>query len=127
VNGLSDEVHRFLSLYIDSVEELEVLLLMRRSPERSWTAEEMARELYSHSTSITRRFQRLLGSGLLRETDPGALQYAPRAVELDRTVARVAEAYRERRVAVVSLIASKPIENVKAFSDAFRLRKRKEE
>jgi AraC-like DNA-binding protein len=127
VNGLTDEVHRFLSVYIDSVEELEVLLLVRRSPERSWTAEEMARELYSHPTSIGRRFQRLLGSGLLRESQPGVMQYAPRSVELDRTVAQVAEAYRERRVAVVSLIASKPIENVKAFSDAFRLRRRKEE
>jgi hypothetical protein len=42
-------------------------------------------------------------------------------------VARLADTYRERRVAVVSLIASKPIDNVRAFSDAFRLRKRKEE
>jgi AraC-like DNA-binding protein len=127
VNGLSDEVHRLLGLPIDSVEELEVLLLMRRSPEGRWTAEEMARELYSHPTSITRRFQRLLGSGLLGETAPGQVQYAPRSVELDQTVAGVAEAYRERRVAVVSLIASKPIANVKAFSDAFRFRRRKED
>lgn len=127
MNGLSDEVHRFLSLHIESVEELEVLLLVRRSLDRGWSAEDVARELYSHPTSIVRRFQRLLGSGLVRETSPGQVQYAPRSAELDQAVARVAEAYRERRVAVVSLIASKPIENVKAFSDAFRLRKRKEE
>jgi hypothetical protein len=42
-------------------------------------------------------------------------------------VGRVAERYRERRVAVISLIASKPMENVKAFSDAFLIRKKKEE
>ena len=45
----------------------------------------------------------------------------------EATVLRVAEMYRVRRVAVVTLIASKPIENVRAFSDAFRIRRRKEE
>jgi hypothetical protein len=125
--GLAEDVHRFLVRHIDSVEELEVLLQVRQSPGRSWSAAEMAREVYSHPTSIEQRFQRLLGAGLLRESGAGQFQYAPRSAEIDHAVARVAEAYRERRVAVVSLIASKPLENVRAFSDAFRLRRRKEE
>jgi len=119
--------HRFLARHINSVEELEVLLHARQSPGRSWSPADMARELYSHPTSIEQRFQRLLGAGLLRESAAGHFQYAPRSAELDQVVARLADTYRERRVAVVSLIASKPIENVRAFSDAFRLRKRKEE
>jgi hypothetical protein len=127
VNGLPEDVHRFLVRHIDSVEELEVLLHARQSPGRSWSAADMARELYSHPTSIEQRFQRLLGAGLLRERKAGQVQYAPRSAELDQVVARLAATYRERRVAVVSLIASKPIENVRAFSDAFRVRKRKEE
>jgi DNA-binding MarR family transcriptional regulator len=127
VNGLPEDVHRFLARHINSVEELEVLLHARQSPGRSWSPTDMARELYSHPTSIEQRFQRLLGAGLLRESAAGHFQYAPRSAELDQVVARLADTYRERRVAVVSLIASKPIENVRAFSDAFRLRKRKEE
>ncbi|HKT59659.1 MAG TPA: hypothetical protein VJQ46_06385 [Gemmatimonadales bacterium] len=127
VNGLPEDVRRFLVRHIDSVEELEVLLHARQSPGRSWSASDMARELYSHPSSIDQRFQRLLGAGLLRESGSEYFQYAPRSAELDQVVARLADAYRERRVAVVSLIASKPIENVRAFSDAFRFRKRKEE
>jgi hypothetical protein len=127
VTGLPDDVYRFLYQYIDSVEQLEVLLLTRRSPGRSWTAGDMARDLYSHPSSIAGRFERLLGRGLLRESAPGCFQYAPRSAELDQAVGRAAEMYRERRVAVISLIASKPIENVRAFSDAFRIRKKKEE
>ena len=38
----------------------------------------------------------------------------------------LADTYRERRVAVVTAIASKPMENVRAFSDAFRLRRKEE-
>jgi hypothetical protein len=125
-DGLPDDVGRFLHQYIDSVEQLEVLLRTRTSPDRSWSTAEMARELYSHPSSIAQRFQHLLGTGLVRETSPGSVQYAPRAAELDAVVARVADMYRERRVAVISLIATKPLQNVKAFSDAFRLRKRKE-
>lgn len=126
MTGLPDDVHRFLYQHIASVEQLEVLLLVRGSPGRSWSAPEMARELYSHPSSIAQRFQALLAAGLMRETAPGHFQYAPRSPGLDATVAQVDHMYRERRVAVISLIASRPIENVKAFSDAFRIRKRDE-
>ncbi|HYC33835.1 MAG TPA: hypothetical protein VEB59_16210 [Gemmatimonadales bacterium] len=127
MNGLPDAVHRFLYHNIDSVEQLEVLLLLRRAADRGWTAEEVARELYSHPSSVLHRMSSLAGRGLLRELEPACFRYAPRSAELHDTVRAVAEAYRERRVAVITLIASKPIENVRAFSDAFRLRRKKEE
>ena len=88
-------------------------------------AEEIARLLYSHPSSILHRLSSLAGRGLLREVEPACYQYAPRSTELHETVRRVAEIYRERRVAVITLIASKPIENVRAFSDAFRFRRKK--
>ena len=127
MNGLPEDVHRFLYHNIDSVEQLEVLLLLRQGPERGWTAEEIARLLYSHPSSILHRLSSLAGRGLLREVEPACYQYAPRSTELHETVRRVAEIYRERRVAVITLIASKPIENVRAFSDAFRFRRKKED
>jgi hypothetical protein len=126
VSSLPDDVHRFLYQHISSVEQLEVLLMTRRSPGRSWSAAEMAHELYSHPSSITQRFQALLGAGVMRETAPGHFQYAPGSTDLDATIGRMDTMYHERRVAVISLIASKPIESVKAFSDAFRIRRKEE-
>jgi hypothetical protein len=123
---LPDDVHRFINQHVASVEQLEVLLLARRSPGRSWSSEDMARELYSHPSSIARRFEALLAGGMLRETASGYFQYAPRSVELDATVALLEAMYRERRVAVISAIASRSVENVKAFSDAFRIRKKED-
>ena len=127
MTGLPDRVHRFLYHNIDSVEQLEVLQLLRRTPDRGWSAEEVARDLYSHPSSVLHRMSSLAGRGLLRELEPACFQYAPRSSDLHETVNAVAAVYRERRVAVISLIASKPIENVRAFSDAFRLRRKKEE
>jgi DNA-binding IclR family transcriptional regulator len=126
VNGLPPDVHQFLYQHVESVEQLEVLILLLGHPERGWSPDEVARELYSHPASIARRLAMLLGQGLLREIEPGCYQYAPRTDELHATTLHVAEMYRERRVAVVTLIASKPIENVRAFSDAFRIRGNKE-
>jgi DNA-binding IclR family transcriptional regulator len=127
VNALPADVHRFLHDHIESVEHLEVLLLLSRTPERGWSASEVAETLYSHPSSIRLRLARLLGQGLLREIEEGCYKYAPRTVELHATVHRVAECYHERRVAVITLIASKPLDNVRAFSDAFRIRRNKEE
>lgn len=127
MTGLPEDVHRFLHQNIDSVEQLEVLLLLWRAPQRGWTSDEVATAVYSHPSSVVRRLALLLGQGLLREQEPGCYQYAPRTAELHDTVTRLDHLYRERRVAVITLIASKPIENVRAFSDAFRLRRKKED
>ena len=127
MNGLPADVHQFLYQNIESLEQLEVLVLLLRRPDRGWSPDEVARELYGHPASIARRLALLLGQGLLREIEPGCYQYAPRTADLHATVLRVADTYHERRVAVVTLIASKPIENVRAFSDAFRIRRPKED
>ncbi len=127
MNGLPEDVHRFLYQHIESVEQLEVLLLLWQAPDRDWTADDVARALYSHPSSVASRLALLMGQGMLRETHPGRYQYAPRSADLHQTVTEVVNTYRERRVAVITLIASKPLENVRAFSDAFRIRRPKEE
>jgi hypothetical protein len=127
VNGLPEDVHRFLYQHVESVEQLEVLLLLWQAPDRTWTADDVARALYSHPSSVASRLALLMGQGMLRETQPGMYQYAPRSEELHDTISRVVNTYRERRVAVITLIASKPLENVRAFSDAFRIRRPKED
>ncbi len=127
MSGLPEDVHRFLHQHIESVEQLEVLLLLWRAPERGWSADEVATAVYSHPSSVLLRLAMLLGQGLLREREPGCYQYAPPSADLHDTVTRLDHMYRERRVAVITLIASKPIESVRAFSDAFRIRRKKEE
>ena len=45
--------------------------------------------------------------------------------ELDQAVVRLAKDYAERRVTVITLIFSKPVDKLRTFADAFRLRKDK--
>jgi hypothetical protein len=107
------------------VEQLEVLLLLHGTPQVGWTTDRIARELYSTPSSIKGRLGTLLKQDLVVAAgDPAIYHYQPGTPALHTAVQRLAETYRDRRVAVVTLIASKPMENVRAFSDAFRLRKK---
>lgn len=123
-SGIPEEVRRFVLQCIDSVEQLEVLLLLHRSPAVVWSPEAVATTLYSNPDSIARRLAGLHARGLLSVTEASSYRYLPKTPELAATVTLLADTYRQRRVAVITVIASKPMENVRAFSDAFRLRKK---
>jgi hypothetical protein len=126
-SGIPEGVRRFLLQCIDSVEQLEVLLHLHRRPEEPWTAESIAQALYSNPASIADRLAGLYSDGLLTLTSSSAYRYQPKTAELDEIVSQLAETYQQRRVAVITVIASKPMENVRAFSEAFRLRKKDKE
>lgn len=120
--GVPTEVRRFITAEIDSVGQLEVLLLLRGAPDKDWTAQEVARALVSQQDSAASWLARMEIRGLLSVTD-GAYRYAPATAEMARTIDRLAEAYAHYRVAVIGLIFSKPAEHVTLFSDAFRIRR----
>ena len=125
VKALPDDVARFLSHHIDSVEQLEVLLLLHRAGNSAWTPEMVAAALYTQPASAARRLASLCDHGLLEQAgEPLTYRYVAENPERGELISTVADTYRERRVAVVTAIATNPMENVRAFSDAFRLRRK---
>jgi hypothetical protein len=122
---LPEVVRRFIVDHVDSVEQLEILLLLHQHPERAWDAESVARELRISALSASDRLEDQARAGLLArvEGSPGGYRYAPGTPALDEAVAGLAKAYAERRVTVINLIFSKPIDKIRTFADAFRLRK----
>ncbi len=128
IKALPDTIVRFLNQHIDSVEQLEVLLLLHRAGESAWTAEMVAAALYTQPASAARRLAALRDHRLieLASPEPPSYRYVLDSSEAGEMISTLADTYRERRVAVVTAIASKPMENVRAFSDAFRLRWKEE-
>jgi hypothetical protein len=118
------ELKQFLTLHIQSLAQLETMLLLHRDPQRQWTADELARELYitadmCRGIVADLEHRRLAAPGDL----PESYRYAAADADVDRLVGQLAQFYRERRVAVITAIYSSPVNKVQTFADAFRLRR----
>jgi hypothetical protein len=121
----SAEILQFIDQHIESLAQLEILLLLRKDVERQWDAEEIAKALY-----ITPEMAGLLLAdvgrrGFAKVVSPSQARYSYQSPDAnaDRLMGELASIYQDRRVAVISLIYSKPINKVQTFADAFRLRK----
>ncbi|HET6881686.1 MAG TPA: hypothetical protein VFI31_16100 [Pirellulales bacterium] len=129
MSNLPDEIRRFIAGNISSVAQLEVLLLLRENRQREWTADEISRALYAAESGMAEQLNDLVAKGLayLTQAPKSRFRYRPEMEdELDKAVESLARFYKERRVAVISLIYSEPTDKARSFADAFRIRKEKE-
>lgn len=123
--SIPEIVRRFIIDHINSVESLEILLLLSTGTIREYTAEEVSRTLCTSLESATARLRELHRSKLLEAVESaGALKYRFDAASPQAgVVADLEKVYKTRRVSVISFIYSNPTDPLRAFSDAFRLRK----
>lgn len=121
---ISDRVRRFIEQHINSLEELEVLLLLHRTSGQEWSAELVARELRIERQSCERRLEALAAGGLLSVSPGAARQYAYDPMnESNGAVRELEGAYEKYRLRVINLIFSKPVDKIRTFADSFRIRK----
>jgi predicted transcriptional regulator len=95
-------VNRFLEAHIDSVEQLEALVLLSEDPGRPWTAAELSERLKTSPGSVEIRLAALVTSGLLRQADE-TFSYTATGVT-DRRVRDLAWCFKSRRTAVIETI-----------------------
>jgi hypothetical protein len=120
--GLPARVRDFLLAYVDSIEQLEVLLLLASRPTSALTTVEIADELRTAPSSAANRLVKLRDHRLV-DVLPGDRHRIHADPELAETLRQVAECYRQRRVTVVTLIYSRPSDVVRVFTNAFVLKK----
>ncbi|HEX6837213.1 MAG TPA: hypothetical protein VF334_11605 [Polyangia bacterium] len=106
-DSLPADVERFLADHIDSVEAVNVLLLLFEQPARSWTADEVGRESRTNEYSADLNLRELNGRGLLR-LSPGSPPTYRADPAFAQVVSSLARTFRERRVAVITFIYSRP-------------------
>jgi len=123
---LPSEVRQLVADHITSVEQLEILLLLREREGEEWSAKRVSDEIRSSESSAQERLAALEESGLVRASaghSEAAFRFEPSNARLRRAVELLAEAYSERRYTVIELIFSKPIDKLRVYADAFRFRK----
>ena len=119
---ITDTLRAFVRKYVRTVGELEALLWLRNQAQRSWTAEEIARELRGNSTAAADYLRHFQHAGLVREIEIGQYQYVDDPTT-SALIATLADIYVERPVSLVDLIYAEPRDQLQMLADAFKIKK----
>ena len=119
---LPGEVRAFIVRHLTSGAQLEILLLLHRHRDRSWSAAAVGRALRIDLEQAAWGLSRLAAHGLLGGDGESEYRFEPRLRRKAQAVDALADLYPTYRVAIISLIFSKPSGPMRDFSDAFRLR-----
>jgi hypothetical protein len=118
-----ERVRRFISRYLRTVEQLEVLLLVSAAPERYWSAAEAGQALAIPAEDVGVALEHLTATGLLdvRLLDDVRYRFSPTDEDRSGGVRELQSAYASQRIRVVSEIARRRSRPMVEFADAFRL------
>jgi hypothetical protein len=118
------ELRQFIARHVESIAQLEALLILRQDAQRAWCSEQLAQRLYITPEMGAALLADLERRGFaVRLPEDRAYQYRSPNTADDQLVADLAALYQSRRVAVITEIYSKPVNKVQTFADAFRLRR----
>lgn len=120
---LPSSIRSFLSRYVRSIEQLEILLLCNREPDVTWSPEQVYDAILSTPSSVKRWLDELASQRLLEKTADTVPGYRKCAdAELSAEVASLAEIYRTTPVRVIETIYKRDSNAAQSFADAFKLK-----
>ena len=116
-------VVQFILDQIESVPQLEALLLLRNTQPKKWTTDELSRRLYISREAVRALLDDLTRKRLVLLDSAESTYYYAAPEDQDRLIGLVDEIYRRQVVRVSQLIHSKPSAALRDFARAFRFTK----
>jgi DNA-binding IclR family transcriptional regulator len=117
-------VLQFILKRIDTVAELETLLIMSAEESRHWSVDEIAARIYVAKPSAAAVLHSLQTHRLITVDEAGTLfRFSPASEEERQTILQTAIAYRINLIPIATLIHKKASGPVQEFARAFSLKK----
>lgn len=114
----------FIRRSIPSLWALDLLLLVRRPPPRSWSVRELVGEMRASEAVVIGVLDVFQRDGLVATDGDGRFRFAPAVETAEQLAEALAEAYAARPMAVRTAITSTG-SDLQSLADAFRLDRRK--
>lgn len=118
---IPEGVRDFILQYINSITQLEALLLLRANPDERWTLASTTKRLYASERDVEFVLSRLTTDGLLRN-EAGIYRYDPSSLETRALIDQLAQIYARHLIPVTNLIHAKE-RRIREFADAFKFRR----
>lgn len=118
-------VLQFIAERIDTVPQLEALLLLYENPQRTWTDEQLAARIYVSRAAAAQILQALQRQQLVavEPTQATHYRYNPQWDPTGGVMPEVATAYSRHLVPLATFIHSRASSAVREFARAFDLKK----
>ena len=117
-------VQQFVLKRIDTVAELETLLIMSAEETREWSVDDIAARIYVANPSAAAVLHALQMHGLVAANETGTkFRFSPAGEEERQTILQTAIAYRIHLIPIATLIHKKASGPVHEFARAFSLKK----
>jgi hypothetical protein len=117
-------VLQFVLRRIDTVAELETLLIMSAEDARVWSVEEIANRIYTAAPSAAAVLHALEQKHLIGASEDGKhFRFSPASEDERQIISETALAYRAHLIAITTLIHKKASGPVQEFARAFSLKK----
>ncbi len=124
---ISEDVREFILQNIDSIAQMEALMLVRADPQAEWDAASISRALYVNEEKAAELLSHMTKRGLfILSGIAGHYKYSTLSPEMEKLVGRVMDSYREYLLPVTHLIHSNSQTRIQKFADAFILKKEKD-
>lgn len=127
---ISYDLRQLAARHLETMEHVEVLVLLARNEPREWSAAELASELRWDDKFAQKCLDDLVAARLLarvRGGDRGVVyRYAPSAADRE-AVQGLVHLYETRPLMLGRLIYDRPPTVARSFADAFRIRPKRKE
>lgn len=124
------EVRQLIAKHLESMEQVEVLLLLARNAPRAWSVSDVASELRWPQRGAQQCLEDLGRGSLVRRIGSGAgggtYEYAPTPADRE-SIATLMRLYDTRPLLLGRLIYDRPPTVARSFADAFRIRHKRGE
>jgi len=106
-----------------SIWSMELFLLLKTDPARHWSPVELVTALRGSDSVVAQSIRSLLAAGLIVEEADGRVRYAPASPDIETLANEAQHFYAKKPDAVRRVIVTAAQDQLRAFSDAFKLRK----
>jgi hypothetical protein len=112
---------------IRSIWAIELLLVLRRDRNASWSPDELVRELRGSAGLVHEILEWFSAAGIAQSRSPTEFYFEPATPLIGRLCDELEQEYRRRPIAVMNAIVSAQPSNLRALADAFRFREKRDD
>jgi hypothetical protein len=118
---IPEDLRVFIRKYFNSISLLDVVFLLKKDPHKKWTPATVSVEMRTNHSYADSQLRELTAMKFVGHEEPDVFWYEPQTQP--ELLEQLEQLYNSRRATVINFIYSQPIDSIRNFADAFKIKK----